>query len=247
MIRAHTFWRGLAGPLAALCFASLGVFGVVVGYARLVGALLPELDDAVGEVVMNQAIRLESAGFAQEAEAQYRKALQGEFAGPQNRAHSLKHLGELLLEDGRPEESLPYLEECAESEAVLLTVYEQLCKAYFQLDRLEQAESTLSTWKAAADAALHPREQALSRYFAGRLALARGNKEEALRQFIKGSGFMPGKGNEGEAARLLASEGRDAEALQYVELDILSGATGEAARQARALARDLRARLNRSR
>jgi len=191
----------LAAPafaLSALCLA--GVVAAVCVLGSQAQGLLARLDASVGEVLMNEGIRLEEGGFPEDAIQAYQAALRARFQGPHHRIHMLERLGALQREQPDLEAALIALEEAAASEHATLAVFEPLFATLVQLDRDEEAQALFTRWAAAAESEANTAQRAEAAY---RMALLReraGDTEEALAHHAESNRLLPG----GPSARALA-------------------------------------------
>ncbi|HPO14439.1 MAG TPA: hypothetical protein PLI09_13435 [Candidatus Hydrogenedentes bacterium] len=222
-------WRYVAGLTAV---AQVAVLLVAVLYIRLAPGFLAKLDLNVGEVLMKEGIRFEDAGAIENAKERYTLALDARFAGPQNRVFTLKRLGTLLLNEGQAEKGVVYLQQALDSPYASLTAYEPLLIAYYQLNRLDDAERILKQWQQAAtnpDNAL----RATFCFHAGRIAHARGDDAAALTHFQEGQRYAPGGANASELGSLYYQQRQYADAIAALDSYLNSGASGERAEYAR--------------
>lgn len=222
-------WRYVAGLTAV---AQVAVLLAAVLYIRLSPGFLSKLDLNVGEVLMKEGMRFEAAGAVENAKERYALALDAHFAGPQNRAFTLKRLGALLLNAGQAEKGVAYLQEAIDSPFASLTTYEPLLIAYYQLNRLDDAERVLKAWQ---QAAVNP-DNALKATFcfhAGRIAYARGDVALAITRFKEGQGYAPGGANASELGNLYYQQRQYADAITALDSYLNSGASGARAEYAR--------------
>lgn len=221
-----------AAAIVAGAATVLLVVGMVL-YVRVSAGFLARLDLNVGEVLMKEGKRFEEAGAFENAKERYRLALDARFEGPQNRAFTLKQLGALLWSEGQNEAALPYLKEAAANPLAPVSVYEPLCDALYALKRYDEAAATVTQWEQALKTPVEASSRADILYYRGRLAAARGEVEEAIRQYAEGKKLVPGGRNSAELAQLFFLEKRYPEAVQCADEYLSSGASGERAEYAR--------------
>ncbi len=214
------------------------LFGILCAvYARSGKAMLSQLDMSVGEVLMKKADNFRTGGALEQAKETYRQALDAQFAGPQNRAYTLKTLGGLLWEEGALEEAEQYLLEAADSPMAPITVFAPLCDVLERLKREEAFLHYVAAWRVAAQKAQRPDQEAEALYFQGRHALHKGEQQQALALFTEGVEIVPGGRNARALFDLHFRQENYAAALRYIEeyLEHETTANGEHyARQLRA-------------
>ncbi len=230
-----TVWAVAALSIAATALLTLSM----LGYVRFVPPLLARLDVQIGEVLMREGMRFEAAGAVENAQERYLLALQARFAGPQNRAHTLKQLGTLLWAEGDAAGAIPYLREAAESPYAPITVYEPLADALLQLGRDAEAEAVIGQWREVLDAHPDREARASAEYYLGKIARDRGDRDAAERHFAAAHELQPGDRGTSELAVLYYESKRYAEAIAAVDQCLQAGVSGARAdylRQIRAIA-----------
>ncbi len=183
----------LAAPafaLSALCLA--GVVAAVWVLDSQAHGLLARLDVSVGEVLMNEGVRLEEGGFPQDAIQAYQTALRARFQGPHHRIHMLERLGALLRDQRGLESALAALEEAAASQHATLAVFEPLFDTLFQLGRDEEARACFTRWAAAAESEANTAQRAEAAYRMALLCERAGDAEEALAHHAESNRLLPG-------------------------------------------------------
>jgi len=211
----------------------------MLAYVRFVPPLLARLDVQIGEVLMREGMRFEAAGAVENAQERYLLALQARFAGPQNRAHTLKQLGCLLWYRGDPAAAIPYLQEAADSPHAPVTVYEPLADALLQLGRGAEAEAVIGQWREVLDAQPDREARASAEYYLGKIARDRGDRDAAERHFAAAHELRPGDRGTAELAVLYYESKRYAKAIAAIDQCLQSGVSGARAnylRQVRAVA-----------
>ena len=222
-----------AGALLAFCFL----------YSRLAPAFLARLDTSVGEMLMEEGMRLEQAGAFENAKERYRLALDSRFEGLQNRAHTLNRLGIRLWLEGNLEDAATYLQQAADSPYAPISVYAPLCDALMKLKRHADARKLLGRWQAAADASGISSYQAEAKFYAGQIAMADGNTEAAMARYREGDAIAPGGRNAAELAYLYYDAGEYEKALVFAERYLKNGGAGSRAAYARQIRAEAQKRL----
>ncbi len=223
IILVATAVLAFAGALGVLVFCSL--------YVRHTGNFLDRLQVNVGEVLMEEGMRLEKAGALENAKERYELALESRFQGEQNRVLTVKRLGALLWMQQEYEAALPYLSSAAESPHAPVSVYQPLCDTLYRLERYDEMDPPLEAWVAA----LEDTSVAPAAFYQGKLALAREDDEAALKYFLNGVNDTPGGRNAAEAGWLLYQAERYVEALEQFDAYLRSGASGARAEWIRGL------------
>lgn len=227
---------------AAGIMALLGTAAVLLAahaYAHGGGGLLSRLDVNVGEVLMEQGMRLEDGGNYDAAIARYRMALNARWEGRQNRGMTLKRLGTRLWLQGRPEAALPYLDEAAGMPEGPMTAHEPRVNALIKLERWEAAREAVETWRAACPDDIPVETEAAIAFYRGRIARELEGVEVARRFFEKGVELAPQSRNASELAYIMFNNEAYEQALHYLDLYLKGRATGpraDFARELRALA-----------
>lgn len=212
----------LGFSLAATALLALGM----LAYIQFVPPLLARLDVQIGEVLMREGIRFEAAGAIENAKERYALALQARFAGPQNRAYTLKQLGSLIAAEGDAEGAIPYLREAADSPHAPITVYDPLAAALLKLGKDAEIEALMPQWLAALDAHPNPTSHAAALYYQGRIAFGRGDDAAAEQYFDEAHALEPGGRGTAELASLYYRSARYAETIAAIDLYLQSGASG---------------------
>ncbi len=231
-----------AAILLAICTVLFVLFLAV--YPAWTRPLLARLDMSVGEVLMEEAMRLEEAGALANAEERYKMAVAARFAGEQNRVFALKRLGTLLWQRGEPGRARPYLEEATEGPDAAITAYLPYCHALLALDDFEAARACAAAWLNAAEAAEDSSQAARACHAGGRAALGLGDEAGAIVHFEKGDALVPSGTNASELGMLFYEQKDYAKALHYAASYLESGATGPRARYARDIHRAIQAKMN---
>ena len=225
-------WPAAFSLAVAVCLA--GVLGVFA-YARHGAPLLERLDTAVGEVLMNEGIRIEEAGVLDDARVRYERALAARFAGSQNRIYTHKRLGAVLWKQGRFEAALPHLRNAVQGPHAQLSAFEILCDALFHLERYDAAAAVIPDWLAAADAADAPKARATALLFQGRVALRHGDLDAAQPPLEASYRLDPGGRAASELAFVYYKAGRHEKALELIDAYLAGGARGDRADYVREL------------
>ncbi len=199
--------------VAALLFA----LGTVV-LASGGGAVVNPMGGQIGDLVMQEAIRFETAEMIPEAVGAYKKAVAGKFDVPVNRLHALRRLGLLTLKTDGPEAALPYLAESAAGDNAPPDSYQALCNVFVTLGRYEEAIDAAQRWVARAEALKVRPDQAAYAW----LALGNAHKgakayDDALAAFEKGRQADPLSQNSYEAAAIYCQQGKLDEAASVLE------------------------------
>lgn len=232
--------RAMIRLVAAISIAATALLTLgMLSYVRFIPPLLARLDVQIGEVLMREGMRFEAAGAVENAKERYLLALQARFAGPQNRAHTLKHLGTLLWAEGDAAGAIPYLREAADSPHAPVTVYEPLADALLQLGRGAEAEAVIVQWRKVLEAQPDHEARASAEYYLGRIARDRGDRDAAERHFAAAHELQPGGRGTAELAVLYYESKRYAETIAAIDQCLQAGVSGARAdylRQVRAIA-----------
>lgn len=174
-------------PLVLLTLLACGVFGAAI---HIVFAYAPPLvaaqDYTVGEMLLDEGLRLEANGDVEAAAERYRRAEQARFQGTKNLRHLQFKLGKLreAVSDNALTEKEPRL---------WLDAWDQICTGLIEPSRSEELASTLKEWDervaAAGLATLYPsshdaiRDAALRDYYRGLLAKNSGDTAAAVEHY----------------------------------------------------------------
>jgi tetratricopeptide (TPR) repeat protein len=88
----------------------VAVFRFTGWYADATGPWLDRLGNSVGEVLLDEGLRLQAAGQVEEARSHYEKALEVRFEGDQNRRYTHLLLARIALEEEHPAAARRHLE-----------------------------------------------------------------------------------------------------------------------------------------
>jgi tetratricopeptide (TPR) repeat protein len=232
--------RTLAVATAGITLCALALFAVAAwGYAQYGARLLARLDVSVGEVLMNEGLRLQEAGAIENAKERYAAALLTRFGGEQNRVYTLKLLGTLHWSEGAYARALPYLEEAAKSPHVEASFLEPYCDTLYQLQRYAEAGAAIEQWQKALATRDDRAAMADTKFHEARLALAQGDRASARRAFEEGALLAPGGRNAAELADLAFEDGDYTAALAHVDAALESGTVGSRAQHLRDLRRHI--------
>ncbi len=231
-----------AAVLLAGCALLFVLF--LAAYPACMRPLLARLDMSVGEVLMEEAMRLEEAGALANAEERYTMAIASRFAGEANRVFALKRLGTLLWQRGEATKARPYLKEAAEGPDAPISGYLPYCHTLLAVEDFGAARACAKRWLGAAQAAGDTGEEARACHAAGRAALGLGDEAGAIAHFERGDALAPGGTNASELAMLFYGQKDYPKALRYVSSYLESGATGGRARYARDIHRAIQAKMD---
>lgn len=220
------------GALTMAGFAGFTAF--IVLYAAFGNSFVQGLERSIGDVLMEEGIRLEEAQEHENAILVYTEALDSRFTHSENRTKTLVRLGRLLLSLEGPEPALPYLEEAYENGGHLLSLYASLCTVLSRAGRMDEALAYGREWFERARESGNQEHQARAKLFEGRMLQGQGAAERALEAFVEGHRARPGGLNSFFAGLLSDQAGEQENALQYLEV-YLQDATGKNAERARRL------------
>jgi tetratricopeptide (TPR) repeat protein len=224
-------WLGLA--------AAMALYATCAVYVRVAPPWLDSLGDAVGEVLMREGMRLETAGAWENAEARYVQALAASFAGDFNRLHTEKLLGALLWRQGRYVDAEPHLRAAVNSPTPSLGAFEPLVDVLFQLERLDEASTLTETWRAQAEDRGDKTAQAAALFHAGRIALRQEEPDRAIPLYEASLALDAASTSASDLGILYAQRGEPEKAMAYLDQYLAQGGSGSRA----TYARELRSRL----
>lgn len=146
----------------------------------------------------NLGLSYEGLGRREEAEKAYRDAIRWQSQLLQQNPGPYLDLGILLVEQNRPQDAIPYLQQAVQISPKDPKAHERLGRAYERLDRLSEAQAELEKAVEASpnDGALH--------YVLGQIYRRQGIKDKAQAEFEKSTelkSIQPGAQVIGPAAR----------------------------------------------
>lgn len=215
--------------------AAIVVYAACQVYVRVAPPWLASLGDELGDVLMREGLRLETAGALESAQERYEQALSARFAGTFNRAFTEKQLGVLLWRQGRYADAVPHLQAALAGPEPSSTAYEPLADALFQLGRLEDALAVAQTWAAFAAAREDATAQAAALFQAGRVATRQGDLATAMRTYEQSLALDPASTSASDLGILYAQQGDAATAIRYLDQFLSHGGSGSRADYARRL------------
>lgn len=224
-------WVGLVS--AIVLYAACAV------YVRVAPPWLDSLGDAVGEVLMREGMRLETAGALANAQDRYEQALAASFAGDFNRLHTEKLLGALLWRQGNYSDAEPHLRAAIEAPDPSLGAFEPLADVLFQLRRLDEATAITETWRTLAEARGDKTAQAAALFHAGRIAVRQDDPDRAIPLYEASLALDASSTSASDLGILYDQRGEPEKAITYLDQYLAHGGSGGRAEYAR----QLRARL----
>lgn len=228
----YTVPKNASLAVAGLTFVEAACFTAwILLYATWGDSFIEGLERSIGDVVMEEGIRLQKALEYENAALSYLEALQNPFTHAQNRTKTLRQLGILSSWLEVPAWGIPYLVETSERSEYPILLFEPLCQALLAADRTHEALAQTQRWFDRALESGARGQQTRAKLMEGHIHRKRGDSERAFTAYVEGNAIRPG-GLIAYYAGLLSYEAGDQEnALQYLELCT----TGEAARRARTL------------
>lgn len=195
----------------------------VVFYGRYGGAFVDALPNASGEELLARGLLLETNTDSAGAMALYKEALTKYFTHEAKRTETYQRLGNLLLWNEGADAALPHLETAYARDDHDIWVYEPLCQALIQLDRLEDAEAYAREWRDEAASNEDTEQMARAAFIHGTVLQKAGRNEAAFDAFSEAfalNGMTPAAYHAGVTAYDL---GRMDEARKYLDIYVRRG------------------------
>jgi len=205
-----------AGIIFSFCFL---VF--VYAYALNGRQWVDSVDDSIGEIVARRAKGHLRAGQTEEAIRTYFQAARLSFDDRRQRDYVLRGLGELLVENDRPEEAIPVLQECVALFPDDMLARMALANAFRKTEDWAGLVEMTSAWAASAVEYGKLQSASFAKYRQGQAYEALDRHDDAVKAYLEGHALDPESVNAFHAGALLLKRGMREEALpllrRYVE------------------------------
>lgn len=159
---------GVAGVLAVAFWVAVLMSG------HWGGPVVEGMANAIGEIHLEEGMRLDTAGDVVGAEQAYEQALKARFQYPDNRVYTLRLLGGLLQRVGRPEEAIRRLQQMVALPDCPVKIFAPYVASLVDVHRYDEAVQVVERWFKAAQMANNSDEMEQAKAWREKVLAAKG-------------------------------------------------------------------------